>query len=128
MNYSFKSSWNNTFVFVTLSVSLHGKSFSCTSLPVSENCSIIALKYTLNDWQCGLLKNVDLLTILSIYHIETKLSLSLSLLFSILNNNFTSLLLHLDNIFVFASYFIGRHWSASNSDPDTFFFITHLYR
>ena len=49
-------------------------SFSCSSLSISHNASIIARNHVIDDWHCGLLKNRVLVVSILEYMAEFELS------------------------------------------------------
>lgn len=125
-NYMLECSWNNTSLGLNGFASFHGVGFTSTGLPICKNCAIVALKNTLNDGKCSLLKYIFLKTSGFEDHIKAKISFFFSSLLVIGDNNLSSVRNDVNYGLVAVLNLIVRHWSTSDGNFDTLILVGHL--
>jgi len=114
----FKWPRHNTFFNRVLLNTSHSMCFTCTSLSISKNGSIVSLQYIFNNVGCTSIVNVLLGNCPIKDHIECELLWTFILFF--LKKDFTSLSIHVNTYCVTLLHFLGTKWTASNNTLDCF--------
>ena len=92
-------------------------SLSRTSLSVSENCAVVALKHVRDDRRCGFLINGRLLSFITVCKIKSEL-LWLFLGERLVHEDFSTSWSDLDGFRVALALFLAVHGSASDADAN----------
>lgn len=125
-------SWDDTFEFLLLVASFHCMCFSCSSLAVSEDGSIVTLQDTFNDGKGCIIEDGLLLTIGPKCRIESEVSNWTAMIFlwvRILNAYCSGSFIHFYHQPMIFFFLIG--WPASYDDLHSFSFscdLRHIFK
>ena len=110
-----KRSRHDTFLNGVSLLTCHGMSLTSTSLSVSEDCSVVSLQNILDDIGGAIIIDILLRHVPIKGHIEGEL-LGWCIVTGLLNEDFSSVRININNNIMSLCHFILAHWSAPDGD------------